>query len=146
MGIAGLGNDFNVISVASGIHVSLKEATGVTFLLFEDGGAQSTDFVESKAGASGQALTTVNSYHASNGIGGVWTFETADAGATLDDDSNFVKKDTVLFDAAAIYIGADELTDGFDSVEATVDAGTCVAIVHGLLSQREPKNLPAAGV
>jgi len=143
----GHGSVFNVIPVATGIHVSLKNATGVTFILYEDGGAQSTDFVESKAGASGQALTTINKYKAANGVGGVWTAETADAGATLDDDSNFVKKDTTLFDAASIYIGADELSAGFDSVEATIDgAGICIAIVHGLSEQRAIENLAAAGV
>jgi len=142
----GLGFGFNVVPVASGIHINLENAGGVTFILYEDGGAQSTDFVESIDGASGQALTTVNDYHASNGIGGVWTYETDDAGATLSDDSNFVKKDTVLFDAAAIYIDRTELSSGFNSVEATADAGTCIAIIHPLHVQRNPINLPAAGV
>lgn len=142
----GLGKDFIPISKASGLHISLKNASGVTFVLYEDGGAQSTDFKESVAGASEQALTVLNDYYAGNGVGGVLTHETEDADAELDDDSNFVKKDTILFDAAYIYIGADQLSDGFDSVEATVDAGECVAIVHGLLSQRAPENLPVSAV
>ena len=142
-----LGRVINVIPVATGKHISLKNASGVTFLLFEDGGAQSTAFTESIAGASEQALTKINHYYASNGIGGVWTRETADADATLDNDSTFVKKDTVNFDCAAIYISAADLSDGFDSVEATIDAGgPCIAIVHDLLVQRAPQNLPAAAV
>lgn len=145
----GLGNSFNVIPVATGVHISLANASGVTFILFEDAGAQSTDFKESIAGASEQALTTINEYWASSGVAdGVWTAETADAGATLNDDSNFVKKDTVNFDCAAIYIGADELSDGFDSVEATIDDASkiCIAIVHDLVVKRAPENLPTAGV
>lgn len=142
-----LGNIINVVPVATGKHVSLKNASGVTFILYEDGGAQSTDFKESIAGASEQALTVVNDYYASNGIGGVWTHETADADATLSNDSNFVKKDTTAFDCAVIYIAAEDLSDGFDSVEATIDgAGSCIAIVHGLTAARAPQNLPAAAV
>lgn len=142
-----LGNGGNVIPVATGKHIDLSNASGVTFILYEDAGAQSTDFKESKAGASEQALTVLNEYWASNGIGGVWTRETADADATLSDDSNFVKKDTTAFDCAVIYIGADELSDDFDSVEATIDgAGLCIAIVHDLAVRRAPENLPAAAV
>ncbi|HEU0072493.1 MAG TPA: hypothetical protein VFS30_00640 [Dehalococcoidia bacterium] len=143
----GLGKGFNVIPVASGIHVSLKDAGGVTFVLYEDGGDQQIVFVESIGGASGQALTTVNELYASNGIGGVWTRETSDSAAALDDNSTVEKKDTTLFDCAAIYIGADELSDGFDSVECTIDgAGICIAIIHDLAVQRAPENLPASGV
>jgi hypothetical protein len=141
-----LGRVINVIPLASGIHISLKNASGVTFVLYENGGAQSTDFKESVAGADEQALTVLNNYHAGDGIGGVWTAETDDAGGTLDDDSNFVKLDTTPFDCAVIYIGASELSDGFDSVEATSDAPQCTAIVHDLLVQRAPENLPASGV
>lgn len=142
-----LGRGGNVIPVATGKHIDLSNASGVTFVLYEDAGAQSTDFVESQAGSNGQALAVVNHYYASNGIGGVWTRETADADATLSNDSNFVKKDTEAFDCAVIYIGADMLSDGFDSVEATIDgAGICIAIVHDLVVQRAPQNLPASAV
>lgn len=141
-----LGFGGNVVPKASGKHIDLSNATGVTFVLYEDGGAQSTDFVESIAGSSGQALTAVNFYYAGDGVGGVWTRETADADATLSDDSNFVKKDTTPFDCAVIYFSADMLSDGFDSIEATSDAGECIAIVHGLAVQRTPANLPASAV
>lgn len=140
-----LGRVLNVVQVATGKHISLKGASGVTFLLYEDAGAQSTTFIESIAGASEQALEFLNHYYANNGVGSAWTRETADADATLDDDHTFVKKDTILFDCAAIYVGADMLSDGYDCIEATIDgAGLCTAIVHDLLQQRRPDNLPAA--
>jgi len=142
-----LGRVINVIPLATGKHISLKNASGVTFVLYEDAGAQSAVFVESIGGASEQSLEFLNHYYASNGIGGVWTRETADADATLDDDHTFVKKDTILFDCAVIYVGADMLSAGFDSVECTIDgAGICIAFVHELLQQRRPDNLPAAAV
>jgi len=144
MGIEALGHIINVVPKASGKHISLENASGVTFILYEDAGAQSTDFKESIDGASEAALAVVNKYKASNGIGGVWTAETADADATLDNDSNFVKKDTTAFDCAVIYIDASWLSATFNCVEATADAGECIAVVHGLKVSRAVQNLPAA--
>ena len=142
-----LGRTFNVLPVATGVHISLKNASGVSFLCYENGGAQSIAFKESKAGASEIALATVNELYASIGVtAAVWTRETSDASADLSDNSTVTKKDTELFDCALIYIGADELSAGFDSVECTIDgAGICIAIVHDLTVQRQPENLPTIG-
>jgi len=141
-----LGKSFNVIPVATGLHISLKNASGVTFVCYEDAGTQSITFKESIAGASEQNLTTINDYYSSSGVGSTWSHDTADNDATLDDDYVLAKKDTTAFDCAAIYIGADELSDGFDSVECTIDgAGLCIAIVH-LLVERDPVNLGTSAV
>lgn len=144
----GLGRSFNVIPLATGVHISLKNAAGVTFILYEDGGDQQIVFKQSIAGASEATLATVNELYACSGVAsGVWTRETSDSAADLDDNSTVEKKDTVLFDCAAIYIGADELSDGYDSVECTIDgAGLCIAIVHDLIIQRQPENLATIGV
>ena len=142
-----LGRLFNVVEFASGIHIDLSEASGVTFVCFENGGAQNIDIKESKAGASEDTLAVVTELFASDGVGGVKTLETTDAnGALGSGDAAIVKKDTTAFDAATFYIGADELSDLFDSVEVTVDAGTVIAIVHDLAVQRAPENLPISGV
>jgi hypothetical protein len=141
-----VGKDFMVVPLASGIHVSLAGATGVTFVVYENGGATAIGLKESIAGASEQNLAVINDYLAGDGIGGVLTHETADANAELDDDYAMVKKDTTPFDMAILYVGASQLSDGFDSVECTVDGGTCVAILHGLSVQRNPVNLAAIGV
>ena len=142
-----LGRVINIVGFASGIHIDLANASGVTFVCYEDGGAQNIDIKESKAGADETPLAVVTEIFASNGVGGVHTKETTDAnGALGTGDSAIVKKDTVNFDVAVFYIGASELSDLFDSVEVTVDAGTVTAIVHDLLVQRAPENLPASGV
>ncbi|RLC56944.1 MAG: hypothetical protein DRI30_05085 [Chloroflexi bacterium] len=79
----------------------------------------------------------------------MWTRETThdQAGPTaLDDDSTVQKEDDTPHDCYAIYIGADELSAGYDSVECTIDgAGLCIAITHGLTVQRQPENLPTIG-
>jgi len=143
----GLGKDFNVIPLATGLHISLKNAVGVTFVTYEDAGAQAITIKESIAGASEQALAVVDHLYASNGVGGTWTRETTDAnGALGTGDAAIVKKDTTLFDCASFYIDASELSDGFDSVEVTIDGtGVCVAIVH-LLSQRSPTGMGTSAV
>ena len=143
-----LGRILNIIPVATGKHVSLKNAGGVLFCCYEDGGAQSIGIVESIAGASEQALATVTEIYASNGIGGVWTNETTDAnGALGTGDAAIVKKDTTLFDCAVVQIEAAELSDGYDSVECTIDgAGICIAVVYDLAVQRAPENLAASAV
>ena len=142
-----LGRIMNIIGFASGIHVSLKDAAGVTFVCYENGGAQNIDIKESKAGADEAVLAVVTELFASEGIGGVHTLETTDAnGALGSGDAAIVKKDTAPFDTAIFYIGEDELSDDFDSVEVTVNGGTVTAIVHDLSIQRAPENLPLSGV
>ncbi len=136
----------NVVEFASGIHVDLSNAVGVTFVCYENGGAQNIDIKESIAGASEQLLSVVTKLYASEGIGTVKTKETTDAnGALGTGDGAIVKKDTAAFDAATFYIGASELSDTFDSVEVTVNGGTVMAIVD-MLVQRAPENLPISGV
>ena len=144
----GLGKGFNYIQLATGVHISLKNASGVTFFCYEDAGAQNAVFKQSIAGASEVALATVNELWASSGVASqVWTRETSDASAALSNNSTVIKKDTTPFDCMAIYIGADELGDGYDSVECTIDgAGICSAVVHDLTVQRAPENLVTAGV
>lgn len=143
----GLGRLFNVVPLATGKHISLSNASGVTFVCYEDGGAQEITIKESLAGAGEQALAAVSVLYAGNGIGGVWTRETTDANGALAPSSSIVKKDTTAFDAAIFYIAAEQLSEGFDSVEVTIDgAGMCLAIVHDLNVQRAPANLPAAAV
>lgn len=145
----GLGTDFNIVALASGVHISLKDASGVTFICYEDGGAQAITIKESVAGASEAALEVVTELYAASGIAAqVWTRETTDAnGALGDGDASIVKKDTEAFDTAVFYIGAAELSAGFDSVEVSIDgAGICIAIVHGLKTQRAPQNLPTIAI
>lgn len=144
----GLGNDFLVIPLATGKHISLKNASGVTFVCYEDGGAQAITIKESIAGASEQNLATVTELYASDGVGSVWTRETTDANGDISaGDATLVKKDTTAFDCAAFYIGADELSAGFDSVEVTIDgAGLCIAILHDLDVKRAPANHAAFAV
>jgi len=143
----GLGRLFNVVPLATGKHISLANASGVTFICYEDGGAQEITIKESIGGQSEQALAAVDVLYAGNGVGGVWTRETTDADGALAGITAITKKDTTAFDAAVFYIAAERLSAGFDSVEVTIDgSGICTAIVHDLAVRRAPANLAAAAV
>jgi hypothetical protein len=49
--------------------------------------------------------------------------------------------DDTTNDAMVFVVRGDQLTDGYDGVQVTVDGGICVAIVHDLVIQRKPSNL-----
>jgi hypothetical protein len=135
----GLGRLFNVIPVASGVHVKLNAAEAVTFVIYEVSGATVIGLKESIAGASEQNLTRTRRI-TSNGVGTaqVWTERTQTASATI------TKADTTAENCTLITVTAPELSTGFDSVECTVDgAALCVAILHDLSVQSAPNRLPA---
>lgn len=133
----GLGRVFNVIPAASGVHIPLTNATAVSFVTYEDDGSTILTLKESINGQSEQDLPVIDHYHKAPGVGGTWTLVTQAAAASLD-----LSDDTVN-DATVITVSADQLSDGYNCVEATVDGGICVAIVHDLTQRRKPTNLPS---
>jgi len=135
----GLGRLFNVVAQASGVHIPLTNAAGVTFICFEDDGSQIVTLKESIAGASEQNLVIIDKVYKGPGVGGTWTKVTQTAAATYDNSDDGTN------DAVALYVDAAELSDGFDSVELTNDGGNpVIAIIHDLLVQRDPANLPSS--
>lgn len=135
MKMEGLGRLFNVVAAASGVHIPLNKATGVTFFAYLDAGTQTITLKESIDGASEQALEIITKVYKGPGIGGTWTKVTQAAA----DDFNLTTDATN--DCVAVYVGADQLSAGFNCVEATVGSGICFAVIHDLLVQRAPENL-----
>lgn len=134
----GLGKDFNVVPLATGKHISMEDCEAITFVCYEDGGAQAIAFKESIDGASEQVLPIFTEFYAGDGVGSVWTKQTQ----TKDDA--WAKADTTPFDALVVTVPATALSPGFTCVECTIDgAGMCFAILHRLKVQRAPQNLPS---
>jgi hypothetical protein len=134
-----LGRVFNVVPVASGVHVSLRQAEAVTFVVFENGGATVIGCKESIGGASEQNLLRTRRFTSTGTGSGLWTSRTQTASATI------TKTDDADQNCTAFTVSAEELSNGFDCVECTVDgSATCVAILHDLTVQRAPENMPAA--
>lgn len=134
MAIEGLGRVINVIPIAAGKSVSLKDAQGVTFVVT---GAD-TFTVKSQPSSAGAAtnLAVITRYYTNTATDGSakWVLATQAAGAAI----------TLASGAAAFYIDADDLPSTAHYVEVTVGtSGLVTAIVHDLAVQRDPANLAA---
>lgn len=138
----GLGRVFNYVAEASGVHIPLTGCSGVTFFCYEADGSQVVTLKESVDGASEQNLAVIDKVYRAPGIGGTWTKVTQAAAATFDNTDN-------ASDCIAIYVGADQLSDGFNCVELTTDEASGLgvrAVLHDLTVQRDPANLASSVV
>ena len=135
-GKEGLGRVFNVVPAASGVHIPLTRAQAVSFVTYEDDGSTILTLKESIDGASEANLAVMTRYHKGPGVGGTWTLVTQAAGATYD------LADDTTNDATVVTVRGEQLSAGFNCVEATVDGGICVAIIHDLNEMRAPAKLP----
>lgn len=132
----GLGRVFNTIAVADGVYVPLQDASAVSFVCYLAAGDTFT--LQEYDGTTAQNLATIERYHTSDGVGGVWAEQTQAAAATV------VIAGTAGLDCAVFTVSAEELSDGFTHVKVTsTSTGTVTAILHDLKTQRTPANLPA---
>jgi hypothetical protein len=139
-----LGRLFNVVAAASGVHIPLENASGVTFVCADAAsGDQVATIKESIDGGSEQALDVDINPYVGPDIGGTWA-----AVAEQDDTFDMAagSTGTATNDTLVFHIDAAQLSDGFNCVEVAVDAGTCIAIIHDLTVQRAPANLASSVV
>ena len=133
----GLGNVFNIVPTATTVTIPLTRAGSVAFICVDAGsGDQVLTMTEldSTAVNSEQALDVNFNAHNAPDIGGAWTFQ-----AYVDDtvaNTGGSTNDTIYVD-----VQASQLSDGYDSVQCTVDAGTCIAVIYDLAVKRTPPNL-----
>ena len=123
-----LGEIGNVIPAASGVPIPLRDYGAVTFVTYEDDGSTIITLTQhtTSAGAvdTESALAVIDRVHKGPGVGGTWTLVTQTAAGTFD------LADDTTDDAVVLTVRADDLTSGNDWVEATVDGGICMAILH----------------
>lgn len=138
----GLGRLFNYVAEASGVHIPLTDAAGVTFFCYEADGSQVVTLKESIDGEDEQNLAVIDRVYRAPGIGGTWTLVTQTAGATFDNADN-------ASDCIAIYVSAESLSAGFNCVELTTDEGSGLgvrAVLHDLAVRRDPALLASSVV
>lgn len=133
----GLGRVFNVVPAASGLTIPMKDCAAVSFVTYEDDGSTILTLTEldSTGTESEQALAAIAKVHKGPGTGGTWTAVTQTAASTYD------LSDDTTNDAVVYTVRAEQLSDGYDSVQCTVDGGICIALLHDLHIQREGANL-----
>lgn len=130
-----LGREFNVIPIAAGVAVSLKQADAVTFICTGNDTFTITcaDTFGGSYATPGNILTRKVTNTATNGTA-AW----AEASQAA---SNAV---TIASGTTAIHVSGDSLPDGKAYVKCSVGAsGLVTAIVHDLKTGRTPANLPA---
>jgi hypothetical protein len=117
------------VAAASGVPLSFRYWRQWTFISFEDDGSTILTFSQHPTAADGTAdtgseasLAVVTRAFKSPGVGGAATEVTQAAGATFD-----LADDTVN-DQVAISVRADQLSDGHEYIECTVDGGILIAV------------------
>lgn len=132
----GLGRVFNVVAAASGVTIPLTRAEVVSFVTYEDDGSTIATVTQvDSTGTNSEIALDVDFYpYKAPGIGGTWT-------AMAEQDDTVDLGDDTTNDMMVLTVRADQLTDGYDGVQVTVDGGICFAIIHDLKVQRKPSNL-----
>lgn len=150
----GLGRVFNVIKTASGLNIPLTKCGAVTFVFGDagTGAAIATVTQTDSTGVNSEAdlnIFTVSGVVGSNGesrayvgpdVGGTWLED----GAAVFTDNTFDLSDETTNDTGVFTVRAEQLSDGYDQVQVTVDTGLCFAILHELHVQRKPQNLQSS--
>lgn len=138
MAMEGLGREFNVIPIAAGVGLSLKDAEGVSFVCT---GADTFTITASATQGGTYAtpgnIITRKQTNTSTAGAAKWVNATQSA-------SNAV---TIASGAVLFYVDAADLPAADCYVKVSVGAsGLVQAIVHDLQIQRDPANLPALAV
>lgn len=132
----GLGRVFNVIAVADGVLVPMKDCGGISFVCYLAAGDTFTvQEATDAAGTGAQDLATIEQFYGGNGVGGAWTKRTQAAAAAVTISTD---------DCVVLYVGEQELSAGYGWLKCTsTGAGTVVALQHDLEVQRSPEKLAA---
>jgi hypothetical protein len=137
----GLGRLFNVVPIAAGTLISLKDAAGITFVCSATTDPE-TFTLNSAATYNGSTstLTSITRYYTNTSQSG---------GAQWTDSGDISAVDNVVVaagDTVAFYVDASDLPAGAEYVEVAVTGsgtGVALAITGDLLTQRTPANLRA---
>lgn len=147
-GMDGLGRVFNVVPLASGKPLSLKNCSAVTYIVDVSGACTLTVL----GGTSVSSIATA--WDAANGFGNAayWYQSTADDGTagwtkqTASWSSNVLTCAGTNHYLTAVTFYVSQLADTFCYIKATASAAnSTVAIFHDLTVQRTPANLAILG-
>ncbi|MGH7774473.1 MAG: hypothetical protein ACREQA_19795 [Candidatus Binatia bacterium] len=143
-------------AATTGKRVKLQGATGVTILFVKDAGTAGEDPVltlkehNADTGGTSQNLAVIAKHYqkqeATLDGDEKWSKVTQTKAATLTLNATSAEEEGIY----AVYVGADQLSDGFAYVSLDVAAtttagqlGVVVYILHDLTVQRAPENMAA---
>ncbi len=135
--IAGLGREFNVVPIAAGVGLSLRDAAGISFVCTGNDTFTIT-VADSFAGSyatPGNIITTKQTNTATNGSAAWVTASQAASNAVT------ISSGTVVF-----YVSGDALPDGKSYVKVSAGgSGLVTAVLHDLSTARKPDSLAIVG-
>jgi len=135
--MAGLGREFNVVPIAAGVGLSLRDCAGVSFVCTGNDTFTIT-VADSFAGSyatPGNIITTKQTNTATNGSA-AWVTASQSASNAVT-----ISSGTVVF-----YVSGDALPDGKSYVKVSAGAaGLVTAVFHDLSTSRKPDNLAIVG-
>lgn len=131
----GLGRLFNVVPIAAGVEINMREVDAVTFVC-----TGNDTFTITAANAIGGSYTSpgsiiTNKYTNTSTAGAAkWVRATQSAANAV----------TIASGAVAFTVNGSSLADGQTTVKCSAGgSGLVFAILHDLKSKRGPANLPA---
>lgn len=134
-GMRALGREFDVVPIASGVYISMKNCSGITFVCT---GADTFTVREAQS-ASGLNVQNIGNvitqYYQNTSTAGAaaWTVQTQAGAAAVTQAGAY---------ATVIEIFGSMMDDGFPYVYChAASAGLVTAIPHDLTVQRYPSNL-----
>lgn len=134
-----LGRTFNATGsvTTTGKRVSLRDCSGVGFLVINASAATTVTISEANAASGGtsQTLAGTFSYWTQAATGGVWT---AGSGGVNGTSITTVANTAALL---YVYIPQGALSDGFSYLSASHATGSFIYILGDLDVQRVPTNL-----
>lgn len=133
----GLGRLINVVPIAAGAGLSLRDATGVTFICTGNDTFTLTcsDTFAGSYASPGSTITHKITNTATNGTA-AWVTATQTAANTV-----VIASGTVAF-----YVSGDSLPDGKAYVKVSAGgSGLVTAVFHDLTTQRKADNLAIVG-
>jgi hypothetical protein len=128
----GLGRVVNVVPIAAGTLISMKDCAGITFICT----GNDTFTLSSAATYNGSpsTLATITNYYTCT--------STAGAAAWVAANQAAADAVTISSGAASFYVDASDLPSAAEYVKVAVAAsGLVMAVFHDLLVQRAPANL-----
>lgn len=130
----GLGRVFNIVPIAAGTLISMKDCAGITFVCTGD----DTFTLNSAATYNGSTstLATITNYYTNTSTAGAAEWVAASQAAA--------DNVAIASGSASFYVDGSDLPAAAEYVEVTVAAsGKVTALLHDLLVQRTPPNLRA---
>jgi hypothetical protein len=128
----GLGRVVNVVPIAAGVLISMKDCAGITFVVTGD----DTFTLSSAATYNGSpsTLATITNYYTNTATNGSAEWVAASQAAA--------DNVAIASGAASFYVDASDLPAAAEYVKvAAGGSGLVMAILHDLLVQRTPPNL-----